>query len=304
MIGFLNVKKPSGITSHDLVNQIRSVTGLRRVGHGGTLDPLAQGVMVVALSKACRLIQYLRDDKTYLGEILLGTRTDTDDIDGTILESKSDWKDLDNSEIESKVALFQGKQLQVPPVYSAIKQDGKKLYDLARRGEAPKELNSREVVIHSIEVLSIELPVVKVRVHCSKGTYIRSIARDLGSQLNVGGCLKSLVREQSGTFHLKDAYTVEELKEKNLSDVIVSPVEALGLSSYSIDYDRAKKIAQGQSLTLDDIIDKSELSEQTKLDLKEKLFFLSYQDRPVALVSAKDETRLRPQVVLANADQI
>ena len=231
MIGFLNAIKPSGITSHDLVYKIRKLSGIKQVGHGGTLDPLAQGVMVVGLGKACRLLQYLPDDKCYRAEILLGRRTDTDDTEGSILEEKELDASITEELIKQKLAGFVGKLIQIPPVYSAIKQGGRKLYEMARKGEAPRELPGRSVEIYKLEVLSIELPVIVARIECSKGTYIRSIARDLGMQLGTGGCLQGLVREQSGNFKIEKAHTIEELTDlsakQSLSNCLVSPVEAL-----------------------------------------------------------------------------
>lgn len=298
MIGFLNVIKPSGITSHDLVYKIRKLSGIKQVGHGGTLDPLAQGVMVVGLGKACRLLQYLPDDKCYRAEILLGRRTDTDDTEGSILEEKELDASITEALIKEKLAGFVGKLIQIPPVYSAIKQGGRKLYEMARKGEAPRELPGRPVEIHKLEVLAVELPVVVARIECSKGTYIRSIARDLGMQLGTGGCLQGLVREQSGNFKIEEAHSIEELTElraeQSLSNCLVSPVEALGLDSFEVDEAMAKRIANGQRIALSDL----------DLDLNaapEKRLFACYRANPIALMKLTEDSLLRPEVVLDHA---
>lgn len=293
MIGFLNLIKPGGITSHDLVNRVRRITGLKQVGHAGTLDPLATGVMVVGLSKACRLLQYLPDDKCYLAEILLGTRTDTDDIEGEVLEKK-DLPALDPVEIEERLQKFLGKQIQIPPVYSAIKQGGRKLYELARKGEAPRELKGREVEILNVEFLSFQSPLVKARIACSKGTYIRSIARDLGNQLGIGGCLHSLVRERSGSFKIEDAFTLEELEEKGFEDCLVSPQEALALKALSVERPLAKRIANGQRIALADFAPQA-VPDESRL-------FISCEEKPVALMKRLESPHLGPEVVLANAN--
>ena len=296
MIGFLNISKPTGITSHDLVNQVRKVARVKQVGHAGTLDPLATGVMVVAVSKACKLIQFLDDNKSYRAEILLGTRTDTDDIEGKILE-KIEFEKLDENLITSKVSGFKGKQIQIPPVYSAIKKGGIKLYELARKGEAPKELPGRDIEIYSIDVLSINHPVVEVRVSCSKGTYIRSIARDLGNQLGTGGCLKSLVRESSGKFNLDQSTSLKDLNESSIEKLMINPVDALDVKSAEVEENLARRILHGQIIPL------NELSESVQLE-EEKNFFAVYDNRPIALMKVIESTKMGPEVVLANADHL
>lgn len=298
MIGFLNAIKPSGITSHDLVYKIRKLSGIKQVGHGGTLDPLAQGVMVVGLGKACRLLQYLPDDKCYRAEILLGRRTDTDDTEGSILEEKELDASITEELIKEKLAGFVGKLIQIPPVYSAIKQGGRKLYEMARKGEAPRELPGRSVEIYKLEVLSVELPVVVARIECSKGTYIRSIARDLGMQLGTGGCLQGLVREQSGNFKIDQAHTIEELTDlsakQSLSNCLVSPVEALGFDSFEVDENMAKRIANGQRIALGDL-------DLNLAPAPEKRLFACYRAVPIALMKLTEDSLLRPEVVLDHA---
>ncbi|MBZ0186769.1 MAG: tRNA pseudouridine(55) synthase TruB [Candidatus Obscuribacterales bacterium] len=298
MIGFLNVIKPTGITSHDLISKIRKLAGIKKVGHAGTLDPLAQGVMVVALGSATRLIQYVPGDKTYLADMLLGLRTDTDDTQGKTLEKVDDLSHLSVEQIERSLLRFSGKQQQIPPIYSAIKQGGMKMYELARRGEAPSELKARSVEIYSIDPISIEPPSVSVRVRCSKGTYIRSIARDLGAQLGVGGCLAGLVREQSGLFRIDASHTLAsltELKEQGkLDEALIDPHKAIGLPLFTIDLETARKLAHGQSV--------SALPEAKDYEL----FMVGMKGSPVAiaLMKRQEDGSLRPEVVLRHAAEL
>lgn len=252
MLGFINVFKTRGITSHDVVDKVRKIAGIKQVGHGGTLDPLAEGVMIVAVGKATRLLQFVRDDKVYLAEILLGVQTDTDDLEGEVISRTDDFSHITSESVEQHVKQFLGKQLQVPPIYSAIKKGGMKMYDLARRGEAPEVIESREIEIFSIETVSIDLPVIKARIACSKGTYIRSIARDLGSRLGVGGSLKSLLRERSGPFHVANSLTPEQLAElrdqNKLGNAILSLDATLDLAVLKIDRECARRVMNGQAI--------------------------------------------------------
>ncbi len=241
---------------------MRKITQIKQVGHAGTLDPLASGVMVVACGKATRLLRFLADDKTYLAEILLGVQTETDDMEGAVIESKELPPSLSIDSINAALANFRGAITQIPPIYSAIQVKGERLYKLARSGADLKalgiEIPEREVVIDAIDLVKVELPVVTVRVSCSKGTYIRSIARDLGAALEVGGTLKSLVRERSGNFHLSKSITLEQLAEsKNanaaseLSEESLTAIEeALPLRQISLSDDLVAKLFLGQKIQI------------------------------------------------------
>ncbi|MBX9691724.1 MAG: tRNA pseudouridine(55) synthase TruB [Cyanobacteria bacterium] len=298
MIGFLNVEKPSGITSHDLVNEVRRATALRQVGHGGTLDPLASGVMVVALGKATRLLRFVPDDKVYLATILLGTTTDSDDTDGKVL-STTDVVDVDRVRVEEFLSKFVGKQLQVPPKYSAIKKGGMKLYELARRGEAPDNIEAREVEFFSLTVEKFELPHVQVRVHCSKGTYIRSLARDLGGMLSVGGCLSALVRERHGPLALSNSVSLSALKEmrdkEGSVEKNVTPIdEVVALPCLSLDADLIRRLACGQTLETDGIG-----------LVPSEYYLVKLLERPAMVVKFIEDAKiLKPEVVLVDAQEI
>ncbi|MBN1313760.1 MAG: tRNA pseudouridine(55) synthase TruB [Anaerolineae bacterium] len=212
VFGLLNIHKPSGPTSHDIVAGVRRGTGERRVGHAGTLDPLAEGVLVLALGQATRLVEYLSvSTKCYRAEIKLGLSTDTYDLQGQITARQDLPSNLSAEQIEAALACFRGEIEQVPPVYSAIKVKGKTAYSRARSGETVT-LAPRRVVIHELTLLAFASPRIDVFVRCSAGTYIRSLAHDLGELLSCGATLAHLVRTASGAFKLEDATAWDMLR--------------------------------------------------------------------------------------------
>jgi tRNA pseudouridine55 synthase len=214
--GFLVIDKPAGWTSHDVVARARRLLGERRIGHAGTLDPAATGVLPLAVGLATRALEYLADSsKTYLAEVVFGVETDSLDGDGTVTAT-SDPSGLSRAEVERALASFRGPLDQVPPMHSAIKVGGRPLYERARRGEE-LELAPRRVTIHELALLEWEPPVARLLVDCSKGTYVRSLARDLGRALGVGGYLGDLVRVRSGPFTLCDAWTLAELSRLDVA---------------------------------------------------------------------------------------
>lgn len=246
MFGFLNVYKPVGMTSHDVVHILRKITKIKQIGHTGTLDPFAQGVLPIGIGKATRLIEYLEDEKEYLAEISFGKSTDTYDLDGETTsecESKLTKKDI----IEGLKA-FEGEILQTPPIYSALKVKGKKLYEYAREGKEVK-IEPRSVTIEKIELKSFDKITQKaeVLIKCSKGTYIRSIAHDLGQNLKVGAHLSKLIRTQAGKFFVDNTVALDEIKtvddvEKNL----INPIDMFNLPQIVINEEEHKKIIMGQ----------------------------------------------------------
>ena len=247
MDGIVLVDKPQGPTSHDVVGKIRRIFNTRKVGHAGTLDPMATGMLVIGIGKATRLLGYLAaSDKEYVGVIRLGQATNTDDAQGDILSTNS-TRDLSESTIYEAMREFRGHISQRPSAVSAIKVDGKRAYARVREGETV-ELAAREVTIHDCEVLSItdqvDLDVidVEVRVVCSAGTYIRAIARDLGQALGVGGHLISLRRTRSGTFqHMSTLEEIEQSHEvMDLSSVLHHVFTCVLLGE-----DEAKRAAHG-----------------------------------------------------------
>jgi len=210
--GLLNVHKPVGPTSHDIVAGIRRGVGTHRVGHAGTLDPLAEGVLVVALGQATRLVEYLIGSaKTYVAEVQLGIETDTYDAEGEVVNRQQVPAELNVSSIESFLDVFRGEIEQVPPVYSAIKVGGKTAHSRVRAGESI-ELDARKVTIYRLELLAYSLPIVTLSVECSAGTYIRSLAHDIGQLVGCGASLSSLKRVASGQFRIEESVRWADLQ--------------------------------------------------------------------------------------------
>ena len=212
MNGIINVYKEKGYTSHDVVAVLRKIAGQKKIGHTGTLDPDATGVLPVCLGRATKLCDLLTDrDKTYEAVLLLGKTTDTQDISGAILKEQP-TDHLNEAEVIKVIENFKGTYDQIPPMYSALKVNGKKLYELAREGKTV-ERKSRKVTIYQIHIKKIQLPRVRMEVTCSKGTYIRTLCHDIGNRLGTGGCMEELTRTKVGRFELKDSLKLEELSD-------------------------------------------------------------------------------------------
>ncbi|TVP61264.1 MAG: tRNA pseudouridine(55) synthase TruB [Nodularia sp. (in: Bacteria)] len=254
MLGFLNLNKPFDWTSHDCVARVRKLLRLKRVGHAGTLDPAATGVLPIALGRATRLLQYLPENKAYKATIRLGVQTTTDDLQGEIITSQP-CPGLNFADVKTAMAQFQGKIEQIPPIYSAIQVDGKRLYDLARRGETV-EVPKRTVEIFHTEILDWrdgDFPELDVAIACGSGTYIRAIARDLGAILETGGTLAALVRTASSGFNLTDSLTLTDLEiqlqtgtfQPSIPDVALQHIPSVTLPAIS-----AQKWCQGQKMPL------------------------------------------------------
>lgn len=222
--GILNVQKEKGYTSHDVVAKLRGITRQKKIGHTGTLDPDAVGVLPVCLGRATRLCDMITDrDKTYETVLLLGRVTDTQDTGGQTLKT-ADTSSLGEQKVRETIQGFVGDYAQIPPMYSALKVGGRKLYELAREGKEV-ERKARDVRISAIEILKISLPRVYMRVACSKGTYIRTLCHDIGNRLGCGGCMEELTRTRVGRFRLEDSLTIDEIagkyKDGSLSEVLV-----------------------------------------------------------------------------------
>lgn len=209
--GLLVIDKPAGMTSHDVVGRVRRLAGMKRVGHGGTLDPFATGVLVVAVGRATRMLQYVQDsEKRYRAHVVLGAATDTADVDGVLTDTgeREDWPSAE--EVAAVVTSFIGEIEQIPPAYSAIKVGGRKLYELARAGEHV-DVPKRTVTVHAIDIINYDPPDLVLDIQCGKGTYVRSIARDIGAILGTKAYCHGLRRTSSGLFCLADAWTFDEL---------------------------------------------------------------------------------------------
>jgi tRNA pseudouridine55 synthase len=252
--GILNLDKPSGPTSHDVVERIRALTGIRRVGHAGTLDPLASGVLLVCVGQATRVAGYLMGgQKVYRARVRLGIATDTYDADGRGVAEMP--VEVNRAQVETVLARFRGSLSQVPPMYSALKREGTPLYRLARRGVRAEQLSlqPRQVEIVRLELTAWEPPECTLEVTCSPGTYVRTLAHDLGQALGCGAHLAGLVRLASGTFRLEDAVTLEELAQaanEQRWPALLHPLDA-ALSCFPalrVDADAARRLCLGQSI--------------------------------------------------------
>lgn len=234
------------MTSHDVVAVLRKKTGIKQIGHTGTLDPFAEGVLPVCIGKATRLIEYLDDGKEYLATVQFGVSTTTYDIEGE--KTFSSDKKVTEKEIIEGLKLFEGEIYQTPPIYSAIKVKGKKLYEYARKGEDVK-IEPRKVFIEKIEVKSFDekLQQAQILIKCSKGTYIRSIANDLGKELNSGGYLTKLVRTQAGNFRIENSINLGEI---NIEKNIINPLEIMNLPKINVESEDLERIRHGMGIKI------------------------------------------------------
>ncbi|MDH4162434.1 MAG: tRNA pseudouridine(55) synthase TruB [Nitrospirota bacterium] len=293
MNGVLIINKPRGWTSHDVVAKVRRLLGVAKAGHTGTLDPLATGVLVVCVGKATRLARYLEsDDKEYEAEIRLGTITDTLDTDGRILETKV-YESPSEKSVREALNAFTGVIKQRPPSFSAIKIHGIPSHRLARSGDA-RELPERQVTIFSLELLHYQDPCIRVAVRCSKGTYIRSLAADIGDRLGAGACLSVLIRTKAGAFGLERAITIEQLADlvvKNETQrVLLPPAEVLnGFSSLKMSEQECRLVAHGNAVTITD--DRGEIGNEEQVCLLDR-------SGSLIAVGKRSGSTIQPEVVL------
>ena len=285
MFGFLNVYKPTGKTSHDVVAILRRVTKVKQIGHTGTLDPFAEGVLPICIGKATRLIEYLNDEKAYIGTIQFGSSTTTYDTEGEVVKTSD--KIVTQGDVEESLKFFRGEIEQLPPIYSAIKINGKKLYEYARAGQEVK-IEPRKVTIFELELVNFNQAAqqAEIRIVCSKGTYIRSIANDLGDKLGALGHLIKLVRIKAGDFYVDNSIKLEDLNSPEIViKKLIYPTEKLNFAVYNLNEEEKKKISNGNAITpnqpfeIDEFVtlmDKEKLAAIAKFDGKflkcEKVF--------------------------------
>lgn len=251
MFGFLNVYKPKGKTSHDIVAILRKITKIKQIGHTGTLDPFAEGVLPICIGKATRLIEYLEDDKTYIGTVQFGKSTTTYDIEGNTVNISE--KKISKEDIEEKLNSFRGEIKQFPPIYSAIKVNGKKLYEYARRGEEVK-IEARTVYVFHLELINFdeEKQQAELLIECSKGTYIRSIAHDLGDSLGCFAHLIKLVRIKAGRFEINKSIELQNLNTVNeIANNIIYPIEYLPFPKYELNESETQNVSHGMKIHID-----------------------------------------------------
>jgi len=307
--GFLNLNKPAGMTSHDCVGRVRRLLQLKRVGHGGTLDPTVTGVLPIALGRATRLLQFLQHNKAYEGTIRFGLTTATDDLEGEIIHSQP-VPDLTLEKVQAALPKFIGKIEQFPPSFSAVQVGGKRLYELARKGETV-EVAARNVEVFLLEILDWrpgDFPELDLSIACGAGTYIRAIARDLGALLNTGGTLATLTRTESSGFSIDQSLSFEELElqleENTFSPILPSAVLGhLGAIVLSPEY--TKRWFQGQRLPIPETPVEGDESSNNSRDnpIAEPPYPLQVYDRDGnflgmgQVANSETSTILSPQIV-------
>lgn len=255
--GIIIIYKEQGFTSFDVVAKLRGICGQKKIGHTGTLDPDATGVLPVCLGNATKVCDMLTDgDKTYQAVLLLGKETDTQDMTGTVLAEKP--VTADEQMVSEVIRSFCGKQMQIPPMYSALKVNGQKLCDLARAGKTV-ERKARKITVYDIVICEMDLPRVTIEVHCSKGTYIRTLCHDIGQKLGCGGCMESLRRTRAAGFTIEQALTlsqVQQAKEEGRLEDLIRSVDTV-FSEYPALMVKAtaqQKLLNGNALCADDFV--------------------------------------------------
>ena len=283
--GVINIHKEKGFTSHDVVAKLRGILGQKKIGHTGTLDPDATGVLPVCLGKATKLCDMLTDrDKEYEAHMILGFVTDTQDTTGQILEKHE--VTCTEEEVREAIYSFLGEYMQVPPMNSALKVDGKKLYELAREGKVI-ERKARPVTFYELEILSMELPRVRIRVTCSKGTYIRTLCHDIGKKLGCGGCMEELLRTYVEPFALETSLTlaqIQQLADEGRVEEILCPVEHLfaDMPACTIRPEFSKYMYNGNPLKaswveMQDAADSKVTASEIRLYTEQNVFFGIYE---------------------------
>ncbi|WP_287448266.1 tRNA pseudouridine(55) synthase TruB [Sellimonas sp.] len=267
--GIINVRKEKGFTSHDVVAKLRGITRQKKIGHTGTLDPDATGVLPVCFGKATKLCDMLTEkEKAYEAVLLLGKTTDTQDISGEVKKERS-VEGITQDQVRETILSFVGEYDQIPPMYSALKVNGKKLYELAREG-VEIERKPRKIQIHRIEIREINLPEVRFEVWCSKGTYIRTLCNDIGEKLGCGGCMSSLIRTKSGIFTLEESKSLDEIetcvREGRIEEILV-PIDAMfpDVPKVFVKEGEEKSVYNGNALT------KRQLEENTMPQSQERI---------------------------------
>lgn len=272
MNGIINILKPPGMTSHDVVAYIRKITGIKKVGHTGTLDPGAAGVLPICIGKSTKIVDFIMNDrKTYICELKFGNKTDTYDKYGRFIYEKD--KDIDNIQLNDILGVledFKGEITQRPPAYSAIKIAGKRSYDLAREG-IEVEVPLRRVRIFDIRILNFEMPYLMLKIECSKGTYVRSICNDIGDILECGAYMNFLIRTGTGSFNLENSCILQKLNRDNVKNYLISPDNALDMKSIYIDIIHETKALNGNDIKINTNMD-AMLEELIKIYIKPDKF--------------------------------
>ena len=268
--GTANIIKPPGVSSFKLIKHLRWLLDEKKAGHTGTLDPAAAGVLGVCFGKATKTIPFIDDStKTYICEMQLGKQTDTLDLEGEVIKEDLKWNRLDQKVVEEVIKNFQGEQEQIPPMYSAVHHQGQRLYKLARKG-IEVERKPREVEVYSIKIIDISLPVIRMKLKVSRGTYIRSLVRDIGEQLGSSAVMTFLLRTQSGPFKIEEAVRIEDI-EKYGSEILMESYQPLELPKYTVKDSSLFRAEHGNYL-----LDKDFVEDEIELELGD--YFLCFSE--------------------------
>lgn len=289
MFGFLNINKPPDCTSHDIVAILRKSLDIKKIGHSGTLDPFASGVLVIGVGDATRLLEYLLQDKVYLAEITFGIGTDTDDITGKIIKRSDYIPALDEVVKTCHGKSLRGKIKQKPPIYSAIKINGNRSYDLARENKISQDkMNEREIEIYSIEIISHTPPRLNLKIHCSGGTYIRSLARDLGNVLNSCAVLSRLQRIEGNGFTIQESVSPELINKTNIFNYLIQPQDVIKLKKIHLDSKQINEIMHGREI---------KASLDFMLNINKNLQILDTNDRLIGIGLLTEDCVLKPKKI-------
>ncbi len=287
MFGVLNINKSKGLTSFDVIARLRKLLNIKRIGHAGTLDPLASGVLPVFVGNATRLIQFAPKTKSYRAYARLGIETNTYDVEGEIISKKIIKYDIE--EIKNILKTFEGKQLQTPPIYSAISVNGKRLYEYARKNQKV-EIPQKEIEIFNVSFISFDdssdFPLLTFDIDCASGVYVRSVIHDLGVKLNSFAMMENLTRTMSANLFLNDSVELENLSVDNIDKYLINPYDMLELPGFEINIKDFEKIKMGQYIFCDKTIGECEYVK------------ISYNDMLVA-VGLKTGNVIKPKIVLA-----
>ncbi len=268
--GTTNIIKPPGVSSFKLIKHLRWLLDEKKAGHTGTLDPAAAGVLGVCFGKATKTIPFIDDStKTYICEMQLGKQTDTLDLEGEVIKEDLKWNRLDQKVVEEVIKNFQGEQEQIPPMYSAVHHQGQRLYKLARKG-IEVERKAREVEVYSINIIDISLPVIRMKLKVSRGTYIRSLVRDIGEQLGSSAVMTFLLRTQSGPFKIEEAVRIEDIEEYG-SEILMESYQPLELPKYTVKDSSLFRAEHGNYL-----LDKDFVEDEIELELGD--YFLCFSE--------------------------
>lgn len=265
MFGLLNLCKPSGVTSRDVVNRVQRLVKPHKVGHAGTLDPLASGVLVVCLGPATRLIEYVqRMPKRYRATFLLGRQSDTEDVEGVVVELTNPAIPL-GLQVRAILPDFIGSIQQLPPAFSALKVDGKRAYDLARQGETP-DLQPRPIEVHAIELLEYSYPQLTLDIRCGSGTYVRSLGRDIARAMGTEAVMSALSRTEIGPFHVSQALSGDDISPQSIDRAFIAPQMALGdMPTFAVSEQEEAFLRNGRQIERRDIGSASESQEEIAL---------------------------------------